>query len=84
MPDGDSEKQEILMKTISSDDTIDKYNYELVGVLIHSGSANSGHYFSYIKEINRKSVNFGKWFEFNDKTVKRFDIGNLGRESFGG
>jgi ubiquitin C-terminal hydrolase len=84
VPDGDSEKQEILMKTISSDDTIDKYNYELVGVLIHSGSANSGHYFSYIKERNRKSVNFGKWFEFNDKTVKRFDIGNLGRESFGG
>ena len=27
-----------------------QYLYELVGVLVHSGSANSGHYYSYIKE----------------------------------
>ena len=26
------------------------YEYELTGILIHSGSANAGHYFSYIKE----------------------------------
>jgi len=26
------------------------YNYELVGVVVHNGTADSGHYYSYIKE----------------------------------
>lgn len=26
------------------------YEYRLVGILVHSGSANGGHYYSYIKE----------------------------------
>jgi ubiquitin carboxyl-terminal hydrolase 34 len=26
------------------------YNYELVGIVVHSGTADSGHYYSYIKE----------------------------------
>ena len=26
------------------------YQYELVGVVVHSGTADSGHYYSYIKE----------------------------------
>jgi ubiquitin carboxyl-terminal hydrolase 34 len=28
----------------------DFYNYELVGIVVHSGTADSGHYYSYIKE----------------------------------
>jgi len=28
----------------------DYYNYELVGIVVHSGTADSGHYYSYIKE----------------------------------
>jgi ubiquitin carboxyl-terminal hydrolase 9/24 len=46
----------------------------LVGVLVHSGSADAGHYYSYIKERNKDSPNYGKWFEFNDTTVKEFNI----------
>jgi ubiquitin C-terminal hydrolase len=41
--------------------------YELTGVLVHSGSANSGHYYSYIKEKD------GRWLEFNDTVVKEFN-----------
>mgnify|MGYP003338904969 CR=1 FL=1 len=26
------------------------YNFELVGVVVHNGTADSGHYYSYIKE----------------------------------
>jgi len=55
------------------------YEYELVGVLVHSGTADGGHYYSFIKE---RGTN--KWFEFNDKTVREFEIKDLAKECFGG
>lgn len=41
-------------------------NYRLKGVVIHSGSASAGHYYSYIRVD-------GKWKEFNDTNVRDFD-----------
>jgi len=58
----------------------DFYDYELVGVLVHSGTADAGHYYSYIKD--RGDGKKG-WFEFNDNRVKPFDIKNLKNECFG-
>ena len=29
------------------------YEYQLVGVLVHSGSADAGHYYSFIKDRSR-------------------------------
>ena len=66
-----------------------EFLYELVGILVHSGSANGGHYYSYIKERNvfreAESVpdKTRNWFEFNDRIVKEFDIKNLAKECFG-
>ena len=37
--------------------------YELSGVIIHSGVAEAGHYYSYIKIKD-------KWYEFNDIRIK--------------
>lgn len=54
------------------------YKYSLRGVLIHMGTADSGHYYTYIKE------NADHWLEFNDTFVKRFDPSDLPTESFGG
>jgi ubiquitin C-terminal hydrolase len=46
--------------------------------LIHSGSAESGHYYSYIKIKE-------KWYEFNDRIVTEFNLqNNLKSECFGG
>eukprot|EP01124_Arcella_intermedia_P026994 TRINITY_DN5198_c0_g1_i1.p1 TRINITY_DN5198_c0_g1~~TRINITY_DN5198_c0_g1_i1.p1 ORF type:complete len:2650 (-),score=519.31 TRINITY_DN5198_c0_g1_i1:70-6840(-) len=56
------------------------YNYELCGVLVHSGSADSGHYYSYIKTNNEN----GLWYEFNDSRVSSFNVNSLERECFGG
>lgn len=52
--------------------------YQLKGVLIHSGTAEAGHYYSYIKKDE-------KWIEFNDTTVRDFDPTeeNLIREWYG-
>lgn len=53
--------------------------YELVGVLVHSGSANSGHYYSYIKERDGQQ----RWLEFNDRKVTDFDITLLAEKCYG-
>ncbi|KAH3742845.1 ubiquitin carboxyl-terminal hydrolase 34 [Pelomyxa schiedti] len=55
------------------------YEYQLVGVIVHSGGADSGHYYSIIKD--RAS---GKWYDFNDNTVSRFDMKTLPQECYGG
>ena len=57
------------------------YNYNLKGVVIHMGTADSGHYYSLINDITKKQP---EWFEFNDTSIKKFDINNLAFEAFGG
>merc|ERR1712176_653749 len=43
----------------------DQYIYDLVGIVIHQGSANRGHYYAYIKD--RNTFIKDQWYEFNDK-----------------
>ena len=57
--------------------------FELVGVLVHSGTAESGHYYSYIKERPSGSA-VGTWVEFNDSDVTRFDPAKIPDQCFGG
>ena len=60
----------------------DYYQYELKGIVIHSGEANAGHYFSFIKD--RDEFDTEKWYEFNDSVVLPFDIDELNDKAFGG
>lgn len=48
--------------------------------MVHQGSADVGHYYSFIK-IKKK-----KWLEFNDSTIKEFsfDLKEAEKECFGG
>lgn len=57
--------------------------FELVGILVHSGTAESGHYYSYIRE---RPSNGGqeRWVEFNDDLVTRWDPETLEYSTFGG
>ncbi|RAK81654.1 putative ubiquitin C-terminal hydrolase [Aspergillus fijiensis CBS 313.89] len=57
--------------------------FELVGVLVHSGTAESGHYYSFIRE-RPTADNRGSWVEFNDSDVMRFDHGKIPDQCFGG
>lgn len=58
------------------------FQYELVGVIVHSGSATAGHYISYSRELLPDGSR-GNWFEFNDEEVNEFDIADLPGKCFG-
>jgi ubiquitin C-terminal hydrolase len=54
-------------------------SYQLAGVVCHSGTAESGHYYSFIRDRAT-----GKWNEFNDSHVLPFELARLEHECFGG
>ena len=58
--------------------------FELVGVLVHTGTAESGHYYSYIRERPVNLTGSERWVEFNDSDVTPFDISSLADQCFGG
>ncbi|KAK2704726.1 ubiquitin carboxyl-terminal hydrolase 24-like [Artemia franciscana] len=65
------------------------YMYELVGIVVHSGQANAGHYYSFIKERRSTSPYVGsksKWYKFNDTSVEEVEMTDqaLEAEAFGG
>merc|ERR1719158_1026495 len=55
--------------------------YELIGVTVHTGNADGGHYYAFIRD--RTSVK-DKWYSFNDAEVKSFDPNQIASECFGG
>lgn len=58
--------------------------FELVGVLVHSGTAESGHYYSYIRERPVGRQVLSKWVEFNDDAVGIWDPKFMEDSTFGG
>ena len=68
------------------------YTYKLIGVVVHNGNAEAGHYYSYINvarhewETNDKYLRTenDRWLEFNDSTISEFAFSKLESECFGG
>uniref|UniRef100_A0A646QG70 Ubiquitin carboxyl-terminal hydrolase 47 n=1 Tax=Hemiscolopendra marginata TaxID=943146 RepID=A0A646QG70_9MYRI len=54
------------------------YIYELFSIMVHSGSANGGHYYAYIK-----SFKDGHWYCFNDQSVTKITYDDI-RKTYGG
>ena len=65
-----------------SEDFNECYEYDLIGVTVHTGTADGGHYYSFIRD--RTTSNRDKWFLFNDAEVKPFDPNQIAAECFGG
>ena len=73
----------------------DEYVYKLVGVTIHRGTAEHGHYYSLINTKRGKAeddetkpdwqkTDKDPWRVFDDETVKHFNFSDLQQEAFGG
>ncbi|XP_066257421.1 ubiquitin carboxyl-terminal hydrolase puf [Euwallacea similis] len=67
---------------LKEDPENEQYEYDLIGVTVHTGTADGGHYYSFIKDRTMGSRD--KWFLFNDAEVKPFDPNQIAAECFGG
>lgn len=59
--------------------------YQLTGIVVHSGQASGGHYYSYI--LNRQADGTSKWYKFDDGEVtecKMDDEEEMKTQCFGG
>uniref|UniRef100_A0AAG5CQR3 ubiquitinyl hydrolase 1 n=1 Tax=Anopheles atroparvus TaxID=41427 RepID=A0AAG5CQR3_ANOAO len=83
---GELQKQQQTMDEEESEDFNENYEYDLVGVTVHTGNADGGHYYSFIKERNEDGDpnHQERWFLFNDAEVKLFDPSQIAAECFGG
>lgn len=74
------------MDVCTSEETANEpYEYSLIGVTVHTGNADGGHYYSFIKERNGPHPHApDRWFLFNDAEVKQFDPSQIEAECFGG
>jgi ubiquitin carboxyl-terminal hydrolase 34 len=55
------------------------FDYTLTGILVHQGTTEFGHYYSFIKDRET-----GHWYKFNDSQVTPFNYNNIAEECFGG
>ncbi|KAL9021678.1 MAG: hypothetical protein Q9185_001126 [Variospora sp. 1 TL-2023] len=58
--------------------------FELVGILVHTGTAESGHYYSYVRERSCWPDHGTTWVEFNDTDVTPFNPAQIPDLCFGG
>ncbi len=66
--------------------------YKLMGIVVHSGNAGAGHYYSFINvdrnewEVSENGMKTEKerWLEFNDSVISEFDFARVETECFGG
>jgi ubiquitin C-terminal hydrolase len=71
--ESDLRKSEAL-RFSSSQHPPEYYQYRLSGIVVHTGTADGGHYYSFIKERVPLHGDTCLWFEFNDSSVTPFDI----------
>ncbi len=76
------------LKSLGEPDTTD-YEYRLSGVVVHYGTAEFGHYYSYINTNRGNKDNIldpskDKWLEYNDSMIRSFNVEDIDKNCFGG
>ncbi|XP_024615605.1 probable ubiquitin carboxyl-terminal hydrolase FAF-X [Neophocaena asiaeorientalis asiaeorientalis] len=81
------ESQLIQQNEQSDSEPTGSTKYRLVGVLVHSGQASGGHYYSYIIQRNGGDGERNRWYKFDDGDVtecKMDDDEEMKNQCFGG
>lgn len=81
------ESQLIQQNEQSESEAAGSTKYRLVGVLVHSGQASGGHYYSYIIQRNGVDGERNRWYKFDDGDVtecKMDDDEEMKNQCFGG
>ncbi|XP_052027548.1 probable ubiquitin carboxyl-terminal hydrolase FAF-X [Apodemus sylvaticus] len=81
------ESQLIQQNEQSESEKAGSTKYRLVGVLVHSGQASGGHYYSYIIQRNGGDGEKNRWYKFDDGDVtecKMDDDEEMKNQCFGG
>uniref|UniRef100_A0A914WTS4 USP domain-containing protein n=1 Tax=Plectus sambesii TaxID=2011161 RepID=A0A914WTS4_9BILA len=73
-------ERSLLPEHAAEDDDRQSTDYLLIGVTVHTGTADGGHYYSFIRDPHDDE----KWYSFNDADVKLWDPANMALECFGG
>ncbi len=61
------------------------YDYKLSGVVVHMGTADTGHYYSLIMDREKEWLpERERWYEFNDILVDQYDPEEIKDDAFGG
>ena len=58
--------------------------FELTGIIVHTGTAETGHYYSFVRERPSPAPTTESWVQFNDCEVTRFDPSSIPDNCFGG
>ena len=58
---------------ITADPDLHCTKYVLVGVVVHTGTAEGGHYYTILQKRDDNSNPMGRWYMFNDQLVTEFD-----------
>ena len=65
----------------NEDMPIEYFDYDLQGILIHSGTAQFGHYYSFISKEGNDNPD--DWIKFNDSSVTKVKYDNISWDAFG-
>ena len=68
-------------------DDRDYYKYRLVGIVVHTGTTETGHYYAFARErvpLSGEGAPTGRWISFNDSSVEEYDPAQIPADAFGG
>ena len=80
--------KEFCTESVSPSDSLgflppDYFEYDLRGVILHSGTTEHGHYTSLISDRDIKNYQ-NSWYEFNDSNINQITIEDIKDLSYGG
>ncbi|KAJ9637465.1 hypothetical protein H2204_004889 [Knufia peltigerae] len=72
------------LASLSDEGVEEQDQFQLTGVIVHSGTADTGHYYSFIRQRPSSKPVEESWVQFNDTDVTVFDPSQMRDNCFGG